>query len=599
MKKTVKRLLATIMTVVMILTAIPFSGIGFGVLFAPKASAKTIEEYSVGDIIEFGSYPQSRVTDSSLISAIEKAGSKLLWVDYGYYAGTGSSSDGNMKPVENMMRYKDIPYNGNMYRAVEINQYRPYCTGYMSSASNSFQDNNGYYIENTYYFKYEPLMWRVLDPAEGFVMCTTAIDAQPYNNYILRCSNDNDDEYDDYYGDSLKSYYSTNWEKSSIRKWLNNNFYNTAFSSTEKIQIRTTYNDNKSCSLDQYDSTYTLDKIFLLTYNDVLNIKYGFSQYDDESTKRQIKSTDYADCQGCVCLGPFNDERYYGNSRWYLRLPAYNSIEVPCVEIDGGSYEGCCVYYTYGGIVPAFKFNPKSTISESIYPESFYMNKSDKNAYKTFEVKYGESLEIPESPTKDGYTFTGWYDYYTDEIVDLSKETMDSTDGRSFYASWQANKYTATLKVDGKVYKEITYTYGQKSISLPAVPEKAGYTGEWESYSLGVGGVTINAVYTKIPADVKSVSVTGTDINYKGKAKLSTEINASGKYTKTFTSSNSSIVMVDNEGNIYGAKRGSAKITCTLTDSRGNTVSDTCTVNVTYTWWQWIVKIVLFGWIWY
>ncbi len=44
---------------------------------------------------------------------------------------------------------------------------------------------------------------------------------------------------------------------------------------------------------------------------------------------------------------------------------------------------------------------------------------------------------------------------------------------------------------------EIEYTHGQKSIQLPEVPEKEGFTGEWPSYSLTDGGVTITAVYTK------------------------------------------------------------------------------------------------------
>ena len=56
---------------------------------------------------------------------------------------------------------------------------------------------------------------------------------------------------------------------------------------------------------------------------------------------------------------------------------------------------------------------------------------------------------------------------------------------------------------------------------------------------------------------------------------------------------------VDENGNVYAAKTGSATITVTITDEYGNKVTDTCDVNVQYTWWQWIIVIVLFGWIWY
>ena len=154
--------------------------------------------------------------------------------------------------------------------------------------------------------------------------------------------------------------------------------------------------------------------------------------------------------------------------------------------------------------------------------------------------------------------------------------------------------------VDGKLYKEITYTYGQKSITLPEVPAKAGFKGEWESYSLVAGGVTINAIYTALPK-VNSVSVGDLSLNYKMSASLNPAISSDdgAKYTVTYTSSDTSVARVDENGKVYGAKRGSADITVTVTDEYGNTVSDTCKVNVTYAWWQWIIVIVLFGWIWY
>ncbi len=84
--------------------------------------------------------------------------------------------------------------------------------------------------------------------------------------------------------------------------------------------------------------------------------------------------------------------------------------------------------------------------------------------------------------------------------------------------------YIAALMVDGTLYKEEKYTFGQKSIHT-AVPDKAGYTGEWMPYTLGIGGATITAKYTaityyatfiadgrqvgeKVPFTVESASVT-------------------------------------------------------------------------------------------
>ena len=72
-----------------------------------------------------------------------------------------------------------------------------------------------------------------------------------------------------------------------------------------------------------------------------------------------------------------------------------------------------------------------------------------------------------------------------------------------------------------------------------------------------------------------------------------------GDYTMKYESSNPKVASVDDNGKVTALKKGSATITCTVTDSNGNSVSDTCEVKVVYTWWQWLIKIVLFGWIWY
>ena len=103
------------------------------------------------------------------------------------------------------------------------------------------------------------------------------------------------------------------------------------------------------------------------------------------------------------------------------------------------------------------------------------------------------------------------------------------------------------------------------------------------------------------PTGVNSVSISDITLNYKKSAKINPKIDAEKgtEYSVSYTSSNPKVATVDDNGTVYGAKKGSATITCTVTDSNGNTVSDTCKVTVKYTWWQWIIKIVLFGWIWY
>lgn len=68
------------------------------------------------------------------------------------------------------MRYVDLVYNGSKYRAVRFTEYRPNFTENTDDIANSGIDNNGYYINNTYWFKYEPISWRVVDPNDRFAL---------------------------------------------------------------------------------------------------------------------------------------------------------------------------------------------------------------------------------------------------------------------------------------------------------------------------------------------------------------------------------------------------------------------------------------------
>jgi len=63
----------------------------------------------------------------------------------------------------------------------------------------------------------------------------------------------------------------------------------------------------------------------------------------------------------------------------------------------------------------------------------------------------------------------------------------------------------------------------------------------------------------------------------------------------TFISENEGVATVDGSGKVSAHGRGAAIISV----SDGSEISDTVIVTVSYAWWQWIIVIVLFGWIWY
>ncbi len=439
--KRIKKAISVLICALLVFGTVAVGGTGAAELFG-EISAKASEGYSVGDIIYFGSYPQSDVT-SSLGSVLNSQSG--TWKSYNYYSGTGSSFNGQMTAGD-YMQYCDITYNSNKYRGVTFETYRPYYTGYKTSASAStYQDDNGYYTGTTYWFKYEPLEWRVLDPSTGLVVCETIIDSQPFNNYMI--SNGTDGHgYNAYWGDSAQTYYASDYANSSIRKWLTEDFYATAFTSAQQSEIKTTILNNDGyytltgeTGYEEYDSASTNDKIFLLSYDEVLNSSYGFSSSDSTNdSARQAKGSDYAKCQGL-----YVSNSYDGCSYWLLRSPGGSSGGT-CGVINGGCVDGNNdTSGTNYGVRPALKLqNLSSAASENI------------------------AVDIPEGITDENYIGSEITGVQAGEGYTLSG-TVAATDAGNYTA-------TATLE-DGYIWsdgtlepKEINWSIGRRLIWFTA-----------------------------------------------------------------------------------------------------------------------------------
>ncbi|MBQ4266979.1 MAG: hypothetical protein IJB93_02200, partial [Clostridia bacterium] len=180
--KKARTFLCAVLVVVMCLMSASLSGFDF------KAEAA---DYQVGDIIQFGSYPQSEVKDEALIEKLNELAPEWDdWTSYGYYSGNndffGSMVQGDW------MRYTDVNYNGKKYRGVKFTQYRPLATYAYGSAENSCQDLMGYYTNTIYWFEFEEVSWLIIDPDTGFVVSNFVIDAQPFSNTVYKKSDSND-----------------------------------------------------------------------------------------------------------------------------------------------------------------------------------------------------------------------------------------------------------------------------------------------------------------------------------------------------------------------------------------------------------------------
>lgn len=309
--------------------------------------------YTTNTLVTFGSYPQSLVTDSALVKSLNSQ--PLNWIYYDYYC------DGKQ---EDYMKYADVTLSdGSRYRAVTFIHYRPYRWDNTDSASYTFQDNNGYEPDKVYWFKYEPIVWRVLDAKAGLLMTENLIDSQPLHNVYYRNNRC-------YYGDESYTHYASNWKYSSLRSWMNNDFCTTAFGA-EKNYIKKTKLTTSSVGSAIVDSDPTEDNVFLLSTSDVINTSYGFSSDDNGSGKETNRlatcGTDYARCQGLHAYTTTTVYYYIGAADWRLRTP-YNDSSTAFVNCDGRVKNGYGMgtYETDVGIRPALCVNLKSAISQSI-----------------------------------------------------------------------------------------------------------------------------------------------------------------------------------------------------------------------------------------
>ncbi len=273
-----------------------------------------------GKYILFGMYPQTEVTDdairitlNTLAGALPTSGNSQSWTSYGYYIN-GS--------VSNYMWYIDIEHEGETYRGVYFTSYRPYDT-IGSSTDETFQYGNGYITSNVYWFKYEPIKWRILTEGSGkaLILCEMLIDSQEYYNSRSLSTID---------GNTV---YSNNYEHSNIRAWLNDNFYNTAFNDLQKQIVQLTTVNNSASTTGNPSNPYvcnnTDDYIFLLSYTEVRNETFGFHITNTgycAAWRKEI--TDYALCQGGrdYCWWLLRSPSPAGNGYYvhHVTKPGYN-----------------------------------------------------------------------------------------------------------------------------------------------------------------------------------------------------------------------------------------------------------------------------------
>ena len=348
-----KKLLSILLTAVMLLSVVSVSLVSF-------AESGTV--YKAGEVIKFGNYPQSQVKDEALINKLNDL--DFRWKSYGYYEGT-DIPDGKMGPADKM-KYADVILDGAKYRAVKLTAYRPaYTFNKWDTSSGSVQEEYGLVPHEIYWFKFEPINWIVLDPEKGLVLSESILDSQPYHNFIIGTLNEENGDYEaPYYGDSGKTTHITNYSTSSIRQWLTEDFYNTAFTDRQKANLKTTKLENKSYMHILYDynienvinSTYdapeTNDKVFLLSLADSFNYLYDIEN-DEFAEINYAKGSDYALSQACM-TDTDTEEKTFGCGYWCFRTAIDStSVLYSSFNNSGPKWDSAVAMINYFGIRPA------------------------------------------------------------------------------------------------------------------------------------------------------------------------------------------------------------------------------------------------------
>ena len=170
----------------------------------------------------------------------------------------------------------------------------------------------------------EDVEWLVLEVKDGkaLVVSKYALDCKQYNT----------------------SNTDVTWETCTLRKWLNNDFINAAFSSYEKAMIPTvTVSADENPDYSANPGNATQDQGFLLSITEA-------NKYFNSAGARQCEPTDYAVANGAW-------ESVDGNCGWWLRSPGvtqYSAHSAAYVHNSGGVYEsGCDVDIGTSAVRPA------------------------------------------------------------------------------------------------------------------------------------------------------------------------------------------------------------------------------------------------------
>lgn len=359
-------------------------------------------------------------------------------------------------------------------------------------------------------------------------------------------------------------------------------------------------------------------------------------------TSGTFNSIDLAfEMSGLVCTSIEKGDFDENSEALFVSNTASNATNNIAIASFDGVTPGTLAVVTLEVIDDSYSFNVKATACDVLVDdESIAVEPIISSDVSGFEHRYS-AVVTPPTCTHRGYTtytcpcgekyigdyvgstghsFTEWISVREPDCVNYGEEyryCLNCEDEETRFPEPNGKHSYSSVVTEPTCTEQgyTTYTCHCGESYVGDYVSSTGHTpGEWEvtapATSLADGTKVLKCSVCSTVLDtqsipklgcVNSVSIDNLSMQYKTSATFAPVIVADNgvEYSVTYSSSDPSVASVDENGIVTALGTGSAEITCTVTDEYGNVVTDTATVEVKYVWWQWIIVILLFGWIWY
>ena len=262
----------------------------------------------------------------------------------------------------------------------------------------------------------EPIEWKVvsISDTELVLISRYGLDYQPFDSNVGRDVSE--------------------WKTCTLRNWLNNDFYDKAFSEEEKTCILEKELSNIDNPINgMHGGDNTIDKVFIPNYLDIV----GDNWVEDEYFPQELHSewtcaiTEYVKGLGIKS----NDNTYAENNQtsysWILRTPGTNSFSVMGVNTKGGLIYGGFISDANMIIRPMICVSTESSLLYEINDKlknQFHIKNND-NSIEIVPTQVVRLLEKEDSAlvlsSLNQGDFLGFGSYEQDGNYENGKETIN------------------------------------------------------------------------------------------------------------------------------------------------------------------------------